>query len=162
MTGPSVIVRVGELQVVSAPATLIAVALGSCIAVVMHDPGAGVGGLAHVLLPVPSMSRLRDQPGRFAQTAVPTLLERLIARGARSPRITARLIGGASMFTTLTLPGSMQMGERNVVAAREALHRHGVRLTAEAVGGDFGRTASFDVTTGAVIISSYLRGDLVL
>lgn len=162
MTGPSVIVRVGELQVVSAPATLVAVALGSCVAVVMHDPGAGVGGLAHVLLPVPSMSRLRDQPGRFAQTAIPTLVERMIARGARAPGITARLVGGASMFSSVALPGAMQMGERNVVAAREALHRHGVRLTGEAVGGDFGRTASFDVTTGAVTISSYLRGALVL
>jgi chemotaxis receptor (MCP) glutamine deamidase CheD len=50
------------------------------------------------------------------------------------------------------------MGDRNVVAAREALHRHGIRLTAEAVGGDFGRTAELDVATGLLTITSYLRG----
>jgi chemotaxis protein CheD len=162
MTGPRVVVRVSGLIVAEAPATLVALALGSCVAIALHDPQAKIGGLAHVLLPSAAMGRDQGQPGRFAQTAVPTLLERLIARGARAPAITARLVGGASMFTSLAPPGTIQMGDRNVVASREALHRNGIRLVGEAVGGDFGRTAEFDVETGRIRIASYLRGEQLL
>lgn len=154
---PRVMVRVSESIVTEAPATLVAVALGSCVAIVLHDPATRIGGMAHVLLPSQAMGRIAA-PGRYAQTAVPALIERMIARGARVPSIVARLVGGASMFMTLTPPGTIQMGERNVLAAREALHRHGIRLVGEAVGGDFGRTAEFDLESGVVTISSYLRG----
>ncbi|MDX2057305.1 MAG: hypothetical protein SFV24_05850, partial [Gemmatimonadales bacterium] len=102
------------------------------------------------------------QPGRYAQTAIPALIERMIARGARTPSIVARLVGGASMFVSLSPPGTIQMGDRNVVAAREALHRHGIRLIGEAVGGDFGRTAAFDLETGRITITSYNRGGQLL
>jgi len=159
---PRIVVRVSELVVTEAPATLVAVALGSCVAIALHDPTARIGGLAHVLLPSQGMSRLKEQPGRFAQTAVPVLLERMVARGARVPAIVARLVGGASMFGMLTPPGTIQMGDRNVVASREALHRHGIRLVAEAVGGDFGRTIEFSLDSGRITISSYLRGTQTL
>lgn len=157
MSGPRIVVRVSELIVTDAPATLVAVALGSCVGVALHDPVTKIGGLAHVLLPSQTMGRVAGQPGRYAQTAVPALIERMIARGARAPSIVARLVGGASMFVSLTPPGTIQMGDRNVVAAREALHRHGIRLVGEAVGGDFGRTAEFDLTTGKVSVTSYGR-----
>jgi chemotaxis protein CheD len=160
VNGPRVQVRVSDLVVAEAPAVLVAVALGSCVAIVLFEPVSRIGAMSHVLLPSPAASRdpPGQQPGRFAQTAVPTMVERMIARGARAPSITARLVGGASMFTSLTPPGMIQMGDRNVVAAREALHRHGIRLSGEAVGGDFGRTAELDVSTGRLVISSYLRG----
>jgi chemotaxis protein CheD len=148
--------------VTEAPASLVAIALGSCVAVALHDPVTKIGGLAHVLLPSPAMGKIAGQPGRYAQSAVPALIERMIARGARTPSTVARLVGGASMFVSLTPPGTIQMGDRNVVAAREALHRHGIRLVAEAVGGDFGRTAEFDLGTGKITISSYSHGGQVL
>lgn len=162
MTEPRIVVRVSELIVTEAPATLMAIALGSCVAVALHDPTTRIGGLAHVLLPSQAMGRIAGQPGRYAQTAVPALVERMIARGARTPSIVARLVGGASMFVSLSPPGTIQMGDRNVVAAREALHRHGIRLIGEAVGGDFGRTAAFDLETGRITITSYNRGSQLL
>ncbi len=162
MTTPRLVVRVGELLVTDAPARLVAVALGSCVAIVLHDATTRIGGLAHALLPSQAMGRVTGQPGRYAQTAAPELLERMIARGARAPTITARLVGGASMFVSLTPPGSIQMGDRNVVAAREVLHRLGIRLVGEAVGGDFGRTADFDLASGRITITSYNRSGQVL
>lgn len=162
MNGPRIMVRVSEMIVADAPATLAAVGLGSCVAVAMYDPGARIGGLAHVLLPAAGAARLVDRPGRYGQSAVPALIERMIARGARVPAIVARLVGGASMFASLSPPGTIQMGDRNLVAVREALHRHGIRVVGEAVGGDHGRTAEFDLTTGRVTVRSYHREDLVL
>ncbi|NOT06846.1 MAG: chemotaxis protein CheD [Gemmatimonadales bacterium] len=159
MTAPRLIVGIAELEVARAPATLAALALGSCVAVILHDAEAKIGGMAHVLLPSSSAGRPRPgEPGRFAPSAVAALLEGVLRLGAKQPRLTARLVGGASMFAVLQPPGTIQMGERNVHAARESLHRLGIRLVGELVGGDFGRSVDFDVATGRVVVNSYERG----
>jgi chemotaxis protein CheD len=140
-----------------------AAALGSCVAVILYDAVATVGGLAHVLLPSQHIGRPRpDQPARAAPTAIAALLEGLLALGAKESRLTARLVGGASMFTALQPAGTLQMGERNVSAARVVLHRLGLRVTGEAVGGDFGRSVEFDIATGRVLVTSYQHGAIEL
>ena len=156
-------VGIAELEVARAPAMLDALALGSCVAVILHDAVIKAGGLAHVLLPSPSVGRPRaDSPGRFAPTAVAALIEGLRALGGEPRRMTARLVGGASMFSGLQPPGTIQMGERNVHATREALHRHGIRLIGEAVGGDYGRSVRFDVGSGRVLVTSYEHPEIEL
>ncbi len=80
--------------------------------------------MAHILLPSPALSRKDSNPAKFPQTAVPRLLELMAANGAQRQRITARLAGGASMFAALAPPGTIQMGERNLVAARQVLNTH--------------------------------------
>jgi chemotaxis protein CheD len=62
------------------------------------------------------------------------------------------------MFAALAPPGTIQMGERNVVASRQVLHAHGIPLVGEAVGGDFGRTVRLDVSEGSLEISSVAHG----
>ena len=131
MTPREIIVRVADLQVGGAGDLLVTVGLGSCIAIVLHDPHACVGGLAHVLLPSPALSKQDGNLAKSPQTAVPRLLELMAARGASPRRVTARLAGGASMFAALAPPGTIQMGERNVVASREVLHTHGIPLIGE-------------------------------
>jgi chemotaxis protein CheD len=117
-----------------------------------------VGGLAHILLPSPALARADGNPAKFPQSAVPRLLELMTADGARRERITGRLAGGASMFAALAPPGTVQMGERNLVAARQALNGHGVPLVGEAVGGDFGRTVRLRVRDGRVEVSTVSHG----
>lgn len=156
MTGPRRLVGIAELAAARAPGTLTALALGSCVAVLLYDRAAQVGGLAHVLLPTTAIGRARDdRPARFAPVAVERLTEAVLALGAERPRLTARLVGGASMFTSLQPVGSIQMGERNVHAVREALHRLGIRKTGELVGGDYGRSVDLDLATGRVTVTSY-------
>ena len=116
MKGQEIIVKVADLRVGGAGDQLVTVGLGSCIAIVLHDGAACVGGLAHVLLPSPALSRQDGNPGKSPHTAVPRLLELMAERGASRRRVTARLVGGASMFAALSPPGTIQMGERNVVA----------------------------------------------
>ncbi|MGZ8398047.1 MAG: chemotaxis protein CheD, partial [Gemmatimonadales bacterium] len=138
--------------------TLVTVGLGSCIAILLYDAEARIGGMAHILLPSPALSRKDSNPAKFPQTAVPRLLELMGADGAKPQRITARLAGGASMFAALALPGTIQMGERNLVAARQALNTHRLPLVGEAVGGDFGRTVRFHICDGRVQISTVAHG----
>lgn len=154
--------RVADLQVGGGGDVLITVGLGSCIAIMLHDPVAGVGGLAHVLLPSPALSRREQNPAKCPQTAVPLLLERMARRGASPRRITARIAGGASMFTALSAPGTVNMGERNVVATRNALMEAGIPLVGVDVGRDYGRTVRFRVADGRVEVSSVAHGSRAL
>jgi chemotaxis protein CheD len=158
MNGRELMVRVADLRIGVAEDVLITVGLGSCVAIVLHDAEARIGGLAHVLLPSPALARMDANPAKFPQSAVPRLLELMVADGAQPGRITARLAGGASMFSALAPPGTIQMGERNLVAARQVLHTHGVPLVGQAVGGDFGRTVRFRVDDGQVEVRTVSHG----
>ena len=152
------VVRVADLRVGVAGDVLITQGLGSCVAILLHDPEARIGGLAHVLLPSPALSRRDANPAKFPQSAVPRLLELMAADGAQPARVSARLAGGASMFASLTPPGTINMGERNLVAARQVLRNHGVPLLGEAVGGDFGRTVRLSVDDGKVEVITVAHG----
>ena len=155
-------VRIAEWAVAAAPATLVTIGLGSCVAIVLHDPKTRVGGMAHVLLPSPAGAQDGERPGKCPSTAVPHLLAEMRARGAHGA-ITARLVGGASLFgPLLTGKGVGSMGERNVVASRLALAAANVRVVGELVGGEVGRSVYFDVGSGRVDVRSVRDGDRVL
>lgn len=162
MSGADLLVRVADLNVGGENDTLLTIGLGSCVAIVLHDPAVRVGGLAHILLPSLGLSRRQMSPGKCPQTAVPALLERMAQRGARPRRITARITGGASMFGALAPPGTVQMGERNVVASREALRTAGLPLVGEDVGADYGRTVRVHAADGRMEISSVMHGIRIL
>ena len=153
-----IIVKVADLRAGTGTDILVTIGLGSCVGIVLYDATAHVGGLAHVLLPSPALGRQDSNPAKFPQTAVPLLLEQMGERGASFRRISARLIGGASMFSGLGAPGTIQMGERNLVASRQALHQSSVAIVGEATGGDFGRTVRLWVADGRVEVSSVAHG----
>jgi chemotaxis protein CheD len=132
------------------------------VAVILYDRYASVAGLAHVVLPSASLSRRRERPARFADTAVPLLVGEMRVAGADPPRMAARLVGGASMFANLLAAGTVAMGERNVLAARSALRAVGVSIVGEAVGGTAGRSVWFDVRRGTAIVRSVGAEDHVL
>jgi chemotaxis protein CheD len=137
--------------------------LGSCVAIAIHDPVTLVGGLAHVLLPVRSSSRASTNRAKFAETAVPMLLEEMARQGAGPvSRLQARLAGGASMFAALLHMGGLNVGERNVIAARAALEQAGVALVGEDTGGDFGRSVYFHLRDGRLEVRSLKRGTHVV
>jgi chemotaxis protein CheD len=156
-------VRVADHAVRAGAATLSTVGLGSCVAVVLHAPRAGIGGLAHVLLPEEGLSRDRENRAKFATTAIPLLLEEMSALSGGAPlAITARLIGGARMFAQLLPQSGINMGERNVQATRATLAEYGIPVVAEDTGADYGRSVYFDVASGRVTVKSLKAGDRVL
>lgn len=158
---PEVHVNVGEAAALHARGVLSSIGLGSCVALVLYDRTAQVGGLAHILLPHEALSRTAGRPSKFATTAVPDLLAAMRALGTiHAPE--ARLVGGASMFANLLKGGGINMGERNVIATRRALTAAGIPLAAEDVGGDYGRSVFFDVATGSVRVTSIRHGERLL
>jgi chemotaxis protein CheD len=161
MDAPELRVRVADYAV-SAVGVITTIGLGSCVAIVLYDAVAHVGGLAHVLLPSEAMSRDRSNPAKFPGTVVPLLVEEMRKRGAVPERLRAKIVGGASMFGNLVPSGGINIGERNVVASREVLGAAHIPIVAEDTGSDYGRTVYFHLDDGRVEVRSLRRGSRVL
>jgi chemotaxis protein CheD len=148
---PQTVVRMGELSVSSTPGhVLTSIGLGSCIGLVLLEPARPLAGLAHIVLPT-SNGRPDPAGGRFADQAVPALLEQMALIGALRSRLQAVLAGGAQIIAA---GGSslLDIGGRNERAAREALEQSGVAVEAAATGGRTGRTLRVYVGSGVVTV----------
>lgn len=156
------LVKVAHVEVAGAGEVLVTVGLGSCVAIVLHDPVARIGGLAHVLLPLPREGQVPANPAKYAATAVPHLLEEMLAFGAERERLRARLVGGASMFGSLLAQGRLHTGQRNIVASREALIEAAIPLDAEEVGKEHGRSVYFHPADGRLRVTSLQFGEIHL
>jgi chemotaxis protein CheD len=140
-------VRMGEMVVSANPTDeLTALGLGSCIGLAIVDRAAGVAGLAHIVLP--ESHRGADR-GRFADTAVPALVELMRRTGAVVRRMEAAIAGGARMFD---MSGALDIGARNEQAVRAALAKARVALRATETGGNQGRTVRVSVADGVVTV----------
>jgi chemotaxis protein CheD len=155
-------VKVAEYAVGRDEQTLITIGLGSCVAILLYDHVARIGGLAHTLLPDESMARDRSNPAKFPSSAVTLLLAEMIRLGAEPARVRAKLVGGASMFANLMPAGGINIGERNVAASRQVLARNGVPIVAEDVGSDHGRSVHFHLDDGRVEVRSLKKGNRVI
>ncbi len=149
--------RVGEIRVAQAPGRLAIHGLGSCVAVFVYDPGVGVGGLAHILLPSPPRGGT-DAVGRYATTAVAAIVEESIRRGARRAALLAKVTGGSRMFANDAAGSRASVGDKNVAATLRALHAAGVTVAGTDVGGGCGRTVVANLADGTLTITT-LRGD---
>lgn len=162
MSGTSIFVGVAEAAVAEGEAVLMTVGLGSCVAILLYDPDVRVAGMAHVLLPAPHARFEERDAAKYATTAVPHLLREMAARGADRCRVTARIVGGASMFSGTRSSALAAAGARNLEATRDALEWVGVPLTGEEVGSNHGRSVRLFAADGRVLVSSYRRPDVIL
>lgn len=151
MTAADLMVRMGELAVSTGPDdVLTSIGLGSCIGLALVDADRRIAGLAHVMLPARPDRTADPAIGKFADTAVPALLDAVLAAGARRPRLATYLVGGAQMFT---FGGrGMDVGNRNDQAVREALAAIGLRIRASETGGTKGRTIRVRAADGSVTV----------
>jgi chemotaxis protein CheD len=155
------IIKIADLQVAREPAILTTHGLGSCLAIMLYDPEAKIGGLAHVMLPSPDLSRHKLQPAKYPQTAIELMLQQMEALGCQRFRIRAKLAGGATMFAGLLLShktGGTNIGPRNTMEARRVLNEVKIDIMAEDVGGDYGRSVEFILSSGTVLVRSFRAG----
>jgi chemotaxis protein CheD len=143
-------VKMAEMDVVADGRSLKTI-LGSCVGVILRDPDKRVSGLAHIMLP----ERRRDDAamGKYADSAIPALLDRVTGSGARRASLQAMIIGGAQMFPM----GNRKIaaiGDQNVEAARRVLKESNIPVIYEETGGVAGRAVVFDNVTGKVTVKT--------
>ena len=144
----SLIVGISDCKVTrDADSVLVTYALGSCIAVAMHDPVTKASGLLHYMLPESSIDAKKAElnPFMFADTGIPRLIEAIKRAGGDGKRVVVQLTGGAQVLDS---QGVFQIGKRNYLAARKILWKAGILIAGEAVGGEVSRTTRLEVATG--------------
>jgi len=116
--------------------------LGSCVAVCLFDPALKIGGINHFMLPEMGRSKYGDVDsllsGNFAMEA---LLNALLGRGARKPRLQAKAFGGGTIIDSDA--SAPNIGMRNASFAKEWLQREGIPLLSSDFLGPWSRKIIF-------------------
>lgn len=122
--------------------------LGSCVSVCLFDPAARAGGINHFLLPLWNGEGLASP--KYANVALPRLVERMTALGATQRGLRAKLFGGAAVFRNVG--GLFGVGERNVQFAERFLADAAIPVVARDVGESCSRKVIFHVHTGEAFV----------
>ena len=141
-------VGIGQVVFAEAPERLTAV-LASCVAVVVYDPEAKKGGLAHVLM----AGEGEGSNFRYSDPAVQHLIEQMREEADAGVRLVAKVVGGARnvMADESSLVGSI--GRNAVIRIVTILLEEGIDIEGMHIGGTIERNVLFDAETGEVIIS---------
>ena len=147
-------VDISDMRVSASPDDLIVTyALGSCIAVIVHDPKRKVGGMIHYMLPLSEIApeKAKDKPAMFADTGIPELFRTMYGLGCDKKNMVVKVTGGGALYDD---KGLFSIGKRNYTVLRKMFWKVGVIIAAEDVGGAKSRTARLWVGDGRCTIAS--------
>ena len=150
----AITVEISDLKVSADPEdVLVTYALGSCIAVMVHDPVRKAAGMIHYMLPLSetSLEKAKVRPAMFADTGIPLLFQSLYALGAQKHDLIVKVAGGGALYDD---KGLFSIGKRNYTMMRKMFWKTGVIVSAEDVGGAKSRTARLHVGSGRCTVSS--------
>lgn len=124
-------------------------ALASCVAVTVYSPSKKAAGMIHIALPFCISEEGRWlQPGYYAETGVPLLIEKMSSQFGCTPReLHIQLFGGADSIKQNDL---FKIGSRNVSAVKSILENRGLSYYLTEVGGYLSRTIVMKVATGNI------------
>lgn len=152
-------VAMADLNIALQGEVLKTTGLGSCVGLTLFDPNKRIAGMAHVMLP--SSSIARETPiniAKYADTAIPELIERMLKDGAHIRSLQAKMAGGSQMFTLPGQTDSLRIGPRNVESCLMKLEEFKIPLLAQDTGGNFGRTIELSADSGILTIRSVQNG----
>lgn len=152
-------VAMADLKISQNGGSLKTCGLGSCVGVSLFDPRSLVAGMAHIMLPTSEIARESNfNRAKYADTAIPQLIELMAAAGASPKRLVGKLAGGAQMFALAGQSDTMRIGPRNIESCRLLLAKLAVPIIAEDTGGNYGRTIEMSSSTGILVVRSVQYG----
>ena len=162
MVNTEIKVGIADLNVVLDPGTIMTIGLGSCIGIALYDKTSKVAGLAHIMLPDSTQFKSNTNPMKFADLAIPMLIEKMEKQGCNKRNFIAKIAGGASMFNFSDKSIISDIGKRNSEAVKKTLKDEGIRIVAEEIGGNKGRTMILQANDGRVILKIVGQGIIEL
>lgn len=152
----------GQVHAQTGPAFISCAGLGSCVGIVGLDPTTNVSGGSVVMLPS-CPAQLAVHPGRYADLAIPALLEQMLERGAHENSIRFAVAGGAQAFrSAVSAAACIDIGSRNSAAVLSRLETLGLPCVGKCVGGELARRLTLDVESGDVRVYTALGGDRLI
>ncbi len=145
-----IIVTTADFKIAQAPDSLITHGVGSCVVICFYDHTTQIGAMAHCMLPKSPLQS--NNFNKYVDSCLDRLFSEVLSRGMQKRNLRVSLIGGAQMFTVLE-HSVMNIGQRNIEAAKQWLRAHGLVATLIDVGGTVGRNVSFDLDLGIVLVN---------
>lgn len=155
-------IGIAKMAIAKTPIIITTKSLGSCVAIILYDSVAKVGAMAHIMLPNSKYIKNKDKSGKFVDTAIPAMINQMIIRGAVRKKIVAKLVGGAKMFKSVNNDSPLDLGRKIIDAAKKMLRKNGIRIVAQDIGKDYGRTVEFDTSDGSVMVKMLKKGSIFL
>lgn len=159
-------VELGEIHVTGDKLVVFCIPnLGTGVALTIYDTINRVGGIAHIVMPESSMSNSygEDLPGKYANLAIPTLVEKFTEAGGQKRGTIVRMIGGAQLFNFGGGGGNiMNIGARNATAIRAAMSKLGFAIEKADTGGNKSKAIHFIMATGQLHVSIIGGSDYLL
>jgi len=162
LTHTHAMVGIGELQISKEESTFHCIGLGSCIAACIVDPEAKVSGVAHFMLPMAFENGLGDRPAKFVDTGLPHFIDQIEKAGGSRSRLKAALVGGAQVLHGKTVSSTMEFGARNAQALRELLASFEIPIVATDLGGNQGRSMTYDSRSGNITVRTAALPDRLI
>ncbi|MBS6532730.1 MAG: chemotaxis protein CheD [Oscillospiraceae bacterium] len=113
------------------------------------------------MLPI-NMETGRTHTMKYADTGIRETIRLMEAKGALRSRITAKIAGGAKMFSVSGGGALGNIGQRNIESVHLCLKRENIRILREDVGGSSARTLLFDVSNGMGCVRCYGKPELII
>lgn len=143
-----------EYRVSDQPLALVTL-LGSCVAACLYDPLLRIGGMNHFMLPDGGLpdGGLPDGvadagSARYGAHAMELLVNDLLKRGARRPRLLAKVFGGGNVLRGFQDP----IGSRNAQFVLDYLSAERIPVVAQDLGDIHPRKVAFFVQTGRTLV----------
>ena len=130
-----------------------------------YDERTKIGGLSHIMLPdsKPFAGKSDINKAKFADTAIPDMLDEMVKLGALRMRITAKIAGGAAMFSYGTADTDIiHVGDKNLMATRNVLESLDIPIVAEDTGSNYGRTIVFNPETGDLFVRTAGKTEVII
>ncbi|MEM0952161.1 MAG: chemotaxis protein CheD [Cyanobacteria bacterium P01_H01_bin.74] len=131
--------------------------LGTGVALILFDARNRIGGITHIALPdsnIADTPSSDDQPGKYANLAIPKLVEQFNERGGETMTTSVKLVGGAQLFNFGGGGGNiLNIGARNATAIRAALFKIGLVIEKSDTGGNKNKVVYFKLASGQVIVN---------
>lgn len=123
--------------------------LGSCVAACIRDPGVGVGGMNHFMLPIKAHTpgAVINDALRYGNFAMEHLINDIIKYGGRKANLEIKVFGGANVGGI-----GQDVGRTNIDFITRYLQGEKLKVTAQDVGGTQARKIIFFPDTGKILL----------
>jgi chemotaxis protein CheD len=157
ITNNTINVSLGEIMISDDPELVLACyGLGSCIGVSAYDPFRRIGALIHIVLPA-GRGKPESTPAKYADTAIPHMIQELEKKGASRNRLIIKIAGGAKILNCIPAGSVLDIGAKNVVAVSETIMQNKLSINNQDVRGNIGRTIFLYIKDGRTVVKTAMN-----
>ncbi|MFX0209875.1 MAG: chemotaxis protein CheD [Candidatus Hodarchaeota archaeon] len=174
-------IDIGEIAIGNFGDLLKITSIGSCIALVLYpititEPRKRFAVMSHIMLPyypsgdnIPKNLREKNQkwypekrygPAKYADKAVPLMIDILEEHGYHRKHCAAKLAGGAKMFEKTAF--TLNIGKENIRVTKNLLKHNEISLSSYYAGGDIGMNVTFSVKDYRLIVKPTGKAAVIL